>query len=183
VPSNITIYPIPPKHPMALFSPVATVRRRPFTYREAKARVMTFVVPFDGAARTTTALERAREFGTALDEDLLVVTVIPVGNAAYARQRGWLASDEPFDLRAIVSTLSARVEEIAPEATFEYERCSRSVTGNSIAKPIRKFAKRHDAEMVFVGSDRAGRLMTTASSVGGRIAADGAYDVVLVRNR
>jgi len=143
---------------------------------------MTFVVPFDGAERTRTALDRAREFGAALDEEVLVVTVIPVGNAAYARQRGWLASDEPFDLETVVSTLRAQVAELAPDATFEYERIDRSVSGNSIAKPIRKFAKRNDADMVFVGSDNAGRLLTPASSVGGRIATDGAYDVVLVRS-
>lgn len=143
---------------------------------------MTFVVPFDGAPRTVTALKRAREFADALDEELLVVSVIPHRNAAYARERGWLSAGEPFDMKTIVTTLREQVSDIAPEAAFEYERCSRSVTGNRIAKPVRKFAKRNGADMVFVGSDDAGRLTTTASSVGNRIATDGSYDVVLVRS-
>jgi len=142
---------------------------------------MTFVVPFDGSARTVAALERAREFSQALDRELLVVSVIPRDNAAYARERGWLPAGEPFDPQTILSTLKRQVNDIAPEATFDYEQCSRSVTANRIAKPVRKFAKRNDADMVFVGSDDAGRLVTTATSVGSRIATDGSYDVVLVR--
>jgi len=144
---------------------------------------MTFVVPFDGQPRTVTALERAREFADALDEELLVVSVVPQRNAAYARERGWLAAGEPFDMKTIVSALREQVREIAPEADFEFEQCSRSVTGNRIAKPVRKVAKRVGADMVFVGSDNAGRLTTTASSVGNRIATDGSYDVVLVRSK
>jgi len=143
---------------------------------------MTFVVPFDGQPRTVTALKRAREFADALDEELLVVSVIPQRNAAYARERGWLPAGEPFDMRTIVSTLKAQVRDIAPEAAFEFEQCSRSVTGNRIAKPVRKVAKRNGADLVFVGSDNAGRLTTTAASVGNRIATDGSYDVVLVRS-
>ena len=143
---------------------------------------MTFVVPFDGQPRTVTALERAREFADALDEEVLVVSVIPRRNAAYARERGWLSAGEPFDMKTIVSALREQVRDIAPEATFEYEQCSRSVTGNRIAKPVRKVAKRVGADLVFVGSDNAGRLTTTAASVGNRIATDGSYDVVLVRS-
>ena len=37
--------------------------------------------------------------------------------------------------------------------------------------------------MVFVGSGNAGRLVTSLSSVGGTLASNGAYDVVIVRNR
>ncbi len=144
---------------------------------------MTFVVPFDGAPRTVTALERAREFGGALGEDVLVVSVVPQNNAAYARERGWLAAGEPFDMETVVTTLREQVADIAPDAAFEYETCSRSVTANRIAKPVRKIAKRNGADMVFVGSDSAGRLTTTASSVGNRIATDGSYDVVLVRGK
>jgi hypothetical protein len=39
-----------------------------------------------------------------------------------------------------------------------------------------------DASLVFVGSDNAGRMVTSISSVGGSVAADTAYDVVVVRN-
>jgi nucleotide-binding universal stress UspA family protein len=144
---------------------------------------MTFVVPFDGSARTKTALDRARKLARGVREPLYVVAVIPSGNAAYARKMGWLASDEPFDGRRIVATLRSQVEDTAPDATFEYETCSRDATANSISKPIRKFAKRNDASTVVVGSDGAGRTVTRASSVGGRIASDDAYDVLIVRSR
>lgn len=143
---------------------------------------MTFVVPFDGSTATEAALTRARDFGDALDEAVRVISIIPSNNARYARQRGWLASDEPFDVERIAATLSTQVEEIAPDASFTYERCSRDATANSISKPIRKFAKRHDASTVFVGSDNAGRIVTTVGSVGGRISADGAYDILIVRS-
>jgi nucleotide-binding universal stress UspA family protein len=144
---------------------------------------MTFVVPFDGSARTKTALDRARKLARGVREPVSVITVIPADNASYARKMGWLASDEPFDGNAIVSTLRSQVADIAADATFEYETCSRDATANSIAKPIRKFAKRKDASTVVIGSDSAGRTVTRASSVGGRIASDDAYDVLIVRNR
>jgi nucleotide-binding universal stress UspA family protein len=142
---------------------------------------MTFVVPFDGASRTKAALQRADRIGAALGESVVAVTVVPMNDASYARTRGWLGSDESFDLETVVSTLRERVHDIAPDATFEYERARRGASGNQIAKPIRKFAKRRDASMVFIGSANAGRLVTSQSSIGGRICTDGAYDVVLVR--
>jgi nucleotide-binding universal stress UspA family protein len=144
---------------------------------------MVFVIPFDGSARTKAALRRAREFASGADESLLAVTAIPGGNASYARQRGWLASDEPYQFDTIVSRLRADVKAVAPEATFEPLQVYRRASGNQIAKPIRKFAKDHDASTVFVGSDNAGRLMTVQSSIGGRICTDQNYDVCIVRDR
>lgn len=144
---------------------------------------MTFVVPFDGSARTKAALARARKLARGVREPLVAISVIPSNNTRYARKMGWLPSDEPFDGSAIVSTLRAQVRDIAPDATFEYETCSRDATANSIAKPIRKFAKRNDASTVVIGSDSAGRAVTRASSVGGRISSDRAYDVLIVRSR
>jgi nucleotide-binding universal stress UspA family protein len=144
---------------------------------------MTFVVPFDGASRTKAALQRGATIGSALGESVVAVAVIPMNDTAYARQQGWLGSDEPFDLERVVTTLRERVHDIAPDATFEYERARRGASGNQIAKPIRKFAKGRDASMVFIGSENAGRLVTSQSSIGGRICTDGDYDVVLVRDQ
>jgi nucleotide-binding universal stress UspA family protein len=144
---------------------------------------MVFVIPFDGAARTRAALHRASELATGPEESLLAVTAIPDGNATYARQKGWLASDEPFNFNTIEARLRADVHEIEPEATFEALRVYRRATGSRLAKPIRKFAKAHDASMVFVGSDSAGRLVTAQSSVGGRICTDRNYDVSIIRNQ
>jgi hypothetical protein len=44
-------------------------------------------------------------------------------------------------------------------------------------------AREVDASMVFVGSDNAGRLVSSLSSVGDTVVAEGSYDVVIVRNR
>jgi len=142
---------------------------------------MTFVVPFDGSTHAKSALARAGEIGSALDEELRVVTVIPRNNATYARERDWLNAGESFDLETIAAAVRAQVREVAPEAAVDYEDCSRNAKGNRIAKPIRKYAKRHGASMVFIGSDNAGRLVTSLSSVGDRISTDGSYDVVIVR--
>jgi nucleotide-binding universal stress UspA family protein len=144
---------------------------------------MAFVIPFDGAARTKAALNRASNLSESVDESLLAVTAIPDGNATYARQMGWLASDEPFNFNTVESRLRAEVNEIAPEAQFETLQVYKRAKGSRIAKPIRKFAKEHDASMVFVGSDSAGRLVTAQSSVGGRICTDRNYDVSIIRNR
>lgn len=144
---------------------------------------MTFVVPFDGSENAEQALVRARDLAAVLDKQVLTIAVIPDRNTAYAREQGWLDAGEAFDGKTIVSRLRKQVHDVAPDATFEYDHCSRSVTGNRIAKPIRKFAKRNDAEIVFIGSDNTGRLLTTAANVGSRVATDGAYDVVLVRNK
>ncbi|MBV0902200.1 universal stress protein [Haloarcula salina] len=142
---------------------------------------MTFVVPFDGSAYAEAALVRAREFAPAVDETVQAVTVVPRNNARYARERGWLGPGEPFDLDAVVDTLAEQVHEVAPLASFHHETCTREVSGNTIARPIRKFARQEGATMVFIGSDSAGRLTRRLSSVGERVSADVAYDVVIVR--
>jgi len=144
---------------------------------------MTFVVPFDGSRRTELALDRGSELAEGVNESLSVISVIPSNNAKYARKMGWIPSDAPFDGNAIVSTLRSQVKEIAPDATFEYEVCSRRTTASSISKPIRKFAKRQDASTVVIGSDAAGRGMPVASSIGARIASSSAYDVLMIRSR
>jgi len=142
---------------------------------------MTFVVPFDGSAYAEAALVRACEFAPAVDESVRAVTIIPRNNARYARERGWLGPEAPFDLDAIVDRLAEQVHETAPLAAFHYETCSREVSGNAIAKPVRKYARREGATMVFVGSNSAGRLTRRLSSVGERVGADAAYDVAIVR--
>jgi len=144
---------------------------------------MTFIVPFDDSKRTKTALSRGRELANGANEPMAAISVIPSNNAKYARKMGWIPSDVPFDGPRIASTLRSQVQDIAPEATFEYEVCRRSVTATSISKPIRKFAKQQDAPTVVVGSDEPGQGMPVASSVGARVTSDTAYDVLIVRSR
>ena len=144
---------------------------------------MTFVVPFDGSTGSEAALVRACEIGEAMGATVVAVTVVPTGNTDYARSKGWLDAAESFDSEAIVARLTDQVMAAAPDATFEHLESSRDVSGNSIAKPIRRFARDNGASMVFIGSNNTGRLTTSLSSVGDRISTDQSYDVVIVRQQ
>lgn len=143
---------------------------------------MTLVVPFDGTDLSEAALVRAEEFRDALSEDVLAVSVIPRGNASYARERDWIEPNEPFDLETVVSVLRERVEDRCPEAGFEYEVVDRYAPTGQIAARIRKAATNAGATMVFVGSANVGTVATSVSSVGSGVASDRAYDVVIVRS-
>lgn len=142
---------------------------------------MTFVVPFDGSPLATAALSRAAELGTALDESVLAVTVVPENNTDYARERDWL-DDAEFEMEAVVENLESRVVSIAPDVQFRHEVVDRYAPSGTISKAVRSVAREVDATMVFLGSENAGRLVTSLSSVADGVAADAAYDVVIVRH-
>jgi len=144
---------------------------------------MTFVVPFDGSPLSESALVRAVEFGSVLDERIVAASAIPEGNASYARERGWLDPGESFDLDAVVGHLHEKVTSYAPSAEFRYDVVGRRATPGTIASHLREQARSVDASMVFIGSENAGRLVSSLSSVGETVASDDAYDVVIVRNR
>lgn len=140
---------------------------------------MTLVVPFDGTALSKAALARAAQFETVLKEGVLAVTAIPADNAQYARERGWLDAGEPFDAEAIVSHLRAAVASVAPDAEFRHVFVDRYAQPGTIASRIRKFAKTHDASIVVIGSENAGRLVS-AITTGRTLAGDRAYDTMIV---
>lgn len=144
---------------------------------------MTFVVPFDGSELSEAALVRAKEFSTVLDERVVAVTVVPKGDAKYARTRGWLGDDEPFDVSEIVASLHERVTELAPEADFRHVTVTHFAPTGTIARELKNVAEQEDASMVFVGSENAGKVVSTVSSVGGKVTSEDAYDVVIIRNR
>ena len=143
---------------------------------------MSIVVPFDGSELSRLALRRAAVMSAAFDAAVHAVTVVPRG-ADYARDQGWIDADEPFDGDRIVERLRAQVAEVAPDATYHAQRVDSRLPRGSIAKRLRRFAREHDANVVFVGSENAGRVVTPISSVGGTVAADEDYDVYVVRNR
>ncbi|QLG26816.1 universal stress protein [Halorarum halophilum] len=143
---------------------------------------MTFLVPFDGSELAEAALVRATRFGAVLEERVPAVSVVPRGNADYARERGWIGPDEPFDVTAVVSGLHERVTELCPSADFRHEVVDRYAPAGTISRRIRRVAVDEGASMVFVGSENAGRLVTSLGSVGGTLASAGDYDVVIVRN-
>lgn len=144
---------------------------------------MTLVVPFDGSELAEAALVRATEFGTVFEEDVLAISVIRNENAKYARERDWIGPNEEFDLETVVTSLHEQVMDLCPSSDFRHTVVDRYAPAGSVAKAIRKIAKREDASMVFIGSENAGHLVTSISSVGGSIASDDAYDVVIVRHR
>lgn len=86
-------------------------------------------------------------------------------------------------MASVVGTLRGRVEAVAPDAEFIHEVVDRFAARGTIASRIRRVARESDTDMVFVGSENAGRLVTSITSVGSSVAAAHAYDVVIVRNR
>jgi nucleotide-binding universal stress UspA family protein len=144
---------------------------------------MTLIVPFDGSELAAAALVRATEFGSVFEEDVLAVSVIPKGDTEYAREHDWIGQDEEFDLESVVSTLHEQVTELCPSANFRHKLIDRYAPPGSIAKRLRKVANDENASMVFIGSENAGRLVSVVGSVGGIVATDNSYDVVIVRDR
>jgi nucleotide-binding universal stress UspA family protein len=106
-----------------------------------------------------------------------------VGDVEYAREAGWIGTDEAFDTGTATDRLEAQVTEIAPDARFRYETVGQYASAGTIAKHVREVAREGDASMVVIGSENAGHLTVSVSSVGGGIAADDAYDVLVVRSQ
>ncbi|MDZ7701296.1 MAG: universal stress protein [Halobacteriales archaeon] len=158
---------------------------------------MTFLVPFDGSALSKAALTRARVYAVALEAapatvrrevlrehpiGVLAMSVIPE-SARYAREKGWIADDEPFQARAVVERLHGEVLEIDPGADFAHERVDGAAAAGTISNRLRRRAEAEDVSVVFIGSENAGRIITPITSVGGGVTADEDYDVHIVRRR
>ncbi|GGL29506.1 hypothetical protein GCM10009037_11500 [Halarchaeum grantii] len=144
---------------------------------------MTLFVPYDGSDLARTALVRATEFSTVLDERVVAAAVIPEGNREYARERDWIGPTESFDLDAVVETLHTQVVSLAPQADFEHATVARFAPPGTVAGTLRDLADDADAAIVFIGSENAGDIVSTLGSVGAAVAAEDAYDVHIVRNR
>ncbi len=144
---------------------------------------MTLVVPFDGSTLAEAALVRAAEFGTVFEEDVLAVSVIPKADVEYAREHDWIEPNEDADVETVVSRLHQQVTDLCPTANFRHRVVGKRAPSGEISKQLRKTAEREDASMVFIGSENAGHLVTSISSVGSTVAAEESYDVVIVRDR
>lgn len=146
---------------------------------------MTLLVPFDGSDLSEAALERATEFASFMDADLLVLSVVPE-DEEYARERGWIGVGEGFNRTLVEGTLEDRAHRIAPDATFRAETPAEVASTASITvdvvRTIRDVADEVDAEIVFVGSENAGRVSTPITSVGRPLSDDPRYDVHIVRH-
>jgi len=142
---------------------------------------MTFVVPLAGSNLAEAALVRAVESGTALQEDIAAVTVVPE-RKGYARQKGWIEEGEAYDVEAVVESLRERVRSLAPDASFEYERIREFPPEAQLAEHVERLARAHDPSVVFLGSENVGRVVTPLTSVGVHVAAEETYDVFIVRH-
>jgi nucleotide-binding universal stress UspA family protein len=142
---------------------------------------MTFLVAYDGSPLARAALARAVEFAAPIEASVVVVTAIPKRNATYAREHGWLAADEPFDVDAVVETVASEVARLAPEAAFEHVEVGRRASPGTVAAEVRRAAERVEADVLFVGSRAAGTMNPPVSSTGATVASDDDYDVVIVR--
>lgn len=146
---------------------------------------MSLLAPFDGSALSAAALSRAAEFGDLIGEPVVALAVVP-DDPAYARERGWLDADEPFDRGEIEAALARRAEAVAPGATFRAEAPApgdeRASLTMDVARTIRQVAAEVDASIVFVGSENAGRVAAPVTSVGNPVSEDPRYDVHIVRH-
>jgi nucleotide-binding universal stress UspA family protein len=143
---------------------------------------MTIVVPFDESDLAREALRRATQIKHD-SETVVALVVIPDENAEYARNRGWMGPDEEFRAKAIVADLTDRVRELAPEATFEYIVTDRYASNGQIANKLRRYAVDVGARLVVIGSDNAGRIVSSLGSIGRRVATNTTYDILIVRSQ
>lgn len=142
---------------------------------------MVIIVPFDNSQLAKAALKRTEELQRPL-EPVIAVAVIPRDNRQYARERGWLEADEEFEPERIISRLANIVNTIHSSARFDYLVVDRYASTGQIGRRLRNFARDHDARLVVIGSDNAGRITTNLGSIGSTVATDMAYDVLIVRH-
>lgn len=144
-----------------------------------------FLVPYDGSALARGALQRAREYADYRDTDLLVLTVLP-DDPEFARQRGWIADGESYDPDAIREQFARDIADLAPEAEFRTERPDEAgllaSTTMDVARTVREVAHETQTDVVFIGSENAGRVSTPITSVGSPLSEDPEYDVYIVRH-
>ena len=142
---------------------------------------MVFLVPFDGSYLAEAALQRAAEYGEALDQDVIALSVVP-DDEAYAIDVGWYErrEEEPFTVQYVANKLREGVVDIAPRAEFRHERIDHG-TPAAIATRIRAVADDLRPAVVFLGTDDIGEIARPVTSVAGGVAADATYDVHIVR--
>ncbi len=145
---------------------------------------MVLLVPYDDSSLSRTALLRARQFGSTREEPVVALVVLPE-DVDYVRDRGWIDPNEPFDRDRIKRGLEVAVDRIAPAATVRVESPvggdERASVTSDIVRTIRQVATELDPEILFIGSENAGRVATPVTSVGSPLSEDHGYDVHIVR--
>lgn len=146
---------------------------------------MVYLVPFDDSPLSRTALRRAGEFARAMDEEVVALVVVPP-STEYAREKGWIDPDEPFDSDRIARGLRASVRDHAPDATVRIETTEetdyRASVTTDVVRKLRQVAGELEASVLFVGSANAGSVTTPVTSVGSPVSDDPQYDVHVIRH-
>lgn len=146
---------------------------------------MVFLVPYDESSLARTALVRARDLAAHTGTEVVALTVVP-DDPEFALERGWIEGHETFDPERVARHIETDVAEIAPEATFRWEVpedvSTVASTSTNVARTIRRIAHELDADVVFIGSENAGRVAAPVTSVGSPVSEDPSYDVFIVRH-
>jgi len=142
---------------------------------------MNFVVAYDGRELSKAALARGAALAEGVDGRVLAVTIVPEKNGDYARERGWLDEDAAWDEDAVVEALTDSVADIAPTAAFTYRLVDKYAPRGTIGHALRTMATEEDIDVLVVGSENAGRVVTVLSSIAQSVAY-GSYDLYIVRH-
>ncbi|SEK48734.1 universal stress protein [Haloferax larsenii] len=140
-----------------------------------------YIVAYNGSQLSNAALHRAATYAKQTGDDVLAVAVVPE-DAEYAVEQGWIPSKDDFDRGDIVSELHRTAVKIAPGASFRSLAAGRFPAPGEIVGKLKRVAHNEDADVVFVGSENAGRVVTPLASVGGNVASGKTYDVHIVRH-
>lgn len=140
---------------------------------------MVFLVPYDGSSVSEAALDRAVEYGKALEKEVVAVTFIPTGSE-YAERRKWIQPAEDFAIESARAELKRKIEETTDESERNYLDSGATVE-NGVGEHIRRVANEVDAEAVYVGTvdeDEETQYRTPF----GEITTNESYDLHLVRS-
>ena len=119
---------------------------------------MVFLVPFDGSPIARAALDRAVEYGNALDRDVVAASYVPTGTN-YAERRRWVDPSEDFAAETVASDLRRKIAEATDEAELQYADFSAQSPEGELSEEVRKTAREVDATVVVAGCGEGGRVV------------------------
>ncbi|MFC7177268.1 universal stress protein [Halosegnis marinus] len=143
---------------------------------------MHYFVAYDGSDLSEAALRRVASLADPEEDAVAVGTALPRNDTEFARERGWLDEDEAFDAALVAERARRDVRRTLPAAEYATADVGRHAPAGKVGSALRRMAREADAETVVVGSDNAGGVVTSVSSVASSVAADDEYDVLIVRH-
>ena len=93
-----------------------------------------------------------------------------------------LVEDGEHDSEAAADRLRSSAHSVAPGCAFRARRVDSYAGKGRIAAELGHVVREVDADVVLVGSENAGRVVESASSVGSSVAGGTDYDVPVVRS-